>query len=537
MIVAARGVSFSLDIKAGALVVVAATFTSLDCSQHGASVESNVVKSKAYLRLSLVPGAHNTVGTLDDYRHGKKRRILKQGLSDAQIRIMDVELRSVALALAEGLGEKHDRFAPAGENDGVAAQTSRHDGWSGPKNMAHWCDFFAFDAMSHSIFGTSYNLLQSAENHWIVECVMGQMRRFSFLMQLPELEDLGLHRSLFPDARRKALRFVQKSREIMEARRARSEKDGMPTFDVFTKLLAARDAETGCGLDQKQLWAESNLLIIAGAFSLYLYIFTPLADYCCASMDYNTDNDSSYGPGSDTSSAGLAATFFYLSANTQAYSRVAAEVRGVFPAPDAVAQGPKLLSCTYLRACVQEALRMSPPAGGAMWREALPGGLRLPRPGGLSEASNGRVSGGWWKQQPEQETELFIPAGLEVATGIYALNHNPEHFPDPMAYRPERWISAESGEEQVARAKAAFATFSTGPRNCVGQGLAVVETMMAIATVLAGYDFRRATDRKLAAVGESRKPLFAGHYLTRWAFTSIKDGPYLEFRRISRAAG
>ncbi|TLD03502.1 uncharacterized protein PgNI_11563 [Pyricularia grisea] len=464
---------------------------------------SNVAKSKAYLRMSLVPGAHNTIGTLDDHKHGKKRRILKQGLSDAQIRTMDFELRSAALNFAEQLGEEHDRFAHAGKNDGAAAQPSYHDGWSGPKNMAHWCDFFAFDVMSHIVFGMSYNLLRSAENHWIVECVMGQMRRFSFLMQLPELEDMGLHRFLFPEARRKALRFVQKSREIMEARRTRSEKDGSATSDVFTKLLAARDAQTGYGLDQRQLWAESNLLIVAG---------------------------------SDTSSAGLAATFFYLSANPQAYDRAAAEVRSVFPTPEAVAQGPKLSSCTYLRACVQEALRMSPPAGGPMWREALAGGLRLPRPGGPLEAGRGTWLTRWWKQKQEL-ADLFVPAGLEVASGIYALNHNAAHFPDPMVYRPERWLSAEGDEDQVARAKAAFATFSTGPRNCVGQGLAVAEIMMAIAAVMAGYDFRRATDRRLAAVGESQGSVFAGQYLTKWSFTSIKDGPYLEFKRTLRTTG
>lgn len=115
--------------------------------------------------------------------------------------------------------------------------------------------------MSQLVFGKSYHLLESPDNHWIADAILGQMRRVSFLMQLPELEDMRLHKLLFPNARKKALRFSMKSREIMEKRKESSEEI---TNDLFSKLLAAKDPETGESLSQLQLWAESNLLIIAG---------------------------------------------------------------------------------------------------------------------------------------------------------------------------------------------------------------------------------------------------------------------------------
>lgn len=127
--------------------------------------------------------------------------------------------------------------------------------------------------MSQLVFGASYDMLNMGENHWIINGVSGQMRRISFLTQLPELEDLGLHKLLFPQARRKAFNFSQKSRQILEERQQRDKEtvgalDGEVNKkdDLFSKLLSAKDPDTGEGLSQKQLWAESNLLIIAGTF-------------------------------------------------------------------------------------------------------------------------------------------------------------------------------------------------------------------------------------------------------------------------------
>lgn len=143
-----------------------------------------------------------------------------------------------------------------------------------------------------------------------------------------------------------------------------------------------------------------------------------------------------------------------------------------------------------------------------MWREVLPGGLEIPSDG------------------------LHIPAGCEVGTGIFSLNHNEEYFPEPFAFRPERWIPEEAQPGELAKAKAAFATFSFGPRNCVGKGLAIIEIQLALAAVIHKYDFRQ-TGGSLRTVGvDQSEGKLAGAYRTRWAFTSLKDGPYIEFKEF-----
>ncbi|KAJ0426173.1 putative cytochrome P450 [Aspergillus carlsbadensis] len=436
---------------------------------HGA----NVHKAKGYEKVTQVPNVHASLCTLDNARHKKLRRLLNLGLSDTNIRAMDGKLRDVASLFANALGEREGRFDSSRRHDGYG------DEWTVAKNMAHWCDFFTFDVMSELTFGKSYNLLGSSENHYIIDGVLGQMQRFGFLLQFPLVEKLRLNRLLFPNAKAKAMRFNAKSRQIMEERKARGEHGNETENDVFSHLLAANDSETGQGLSIQQLWVESNLLIIAG---------------------------------SDTSSTAMAALFFYLSRNPDAYARVTKEIRSVFGSQAEVCQGPDLSSCSYLRACIQEAIRLSPAVSGAMWREVLPGGLTIP------------------------EHDIQIPAGCEVGTGIWSLNHNERYFPDPLTFRPERWITEEApgGAEEVALAKAAFASFSVGPRNCVGKGLAMTEIMLGMAAVLVRYDFRRAETR-LGDVGEEGSGALKGQFQTFWAFTSLKDGPYIQFRPVNTA--
>ena len=78
--------------------------------------------------------------------------------------------------------------------------------------------------------------------------------------------------------------------------------------------------------------------------------------------------------GSDTTASSLAATFFYLTHDRTAYSKVAQEVRSAFPSASSIRAGPTLNACVYLRAAINESLRMSPVVTQPLWREADPGG-------------------------------------------------------------------------------------------------------------------------------------------------------------------
>lgn len=263
-----------------------------------------------------------------------------------------------------------------------------------------------------------------------------------------------------------------------KAQAAERTKIGLDTDrkDFFYYLLNARDPETGKGFTTPELWGESNLLIIAG---------------------------------SDTTSTALASAFFYLVHNPRTLDKLSKEVMSTFTDLEEIHSGPILNSCTYLRAVVDEAMRISPPVGGILPREVLPGGLEV--------------------------DDMYIPEGVVVGTPHYTIHHNPAYYPDPFTFIPERWIVDSSPtvtKEAVELAQSAFCPFSIGPRGCIGKGLAYVEVMTCIARAVYLYEMRLAPGM---TTGEGNPSLEWGRQRTtefqlRDSFTSMKDGPYVQFR-------
>lgn len=57
-----------------------------------------------------------------------------------------------------------------------------------------------------------------------------------------------------------------------------------------------------------------------------------------------------------------------------------------------------------------------------------------------------------------------IPANTSLGIQIYALHRNEQFFPDPEAYKPERFLP----DQMIGRNPFAYVPFSAGPRNCIG---------------------------------------------------------------------
>jgi cytochrome P450 len=172
--------------------------------------------------------------------------------------------------------------------------------------------------------------------------------------------------------------------------------------------------------------------------------------------------------------------------------------------------GSTLSSCTYLRACIDEALRISTPVIAPLYREAGSGGAMV--------------------------RGVYVPEGYVAASQAYALHHNEKYYPNPFSYQPERWLDQDS--PVATDAKTAFFAFSYGVRNCAGINLAYLESSLAIARLLWSADFRLPSQpSSLAKIGggdrEDKEPLRRREeeYQLYDVFASEKKGPMLEFRR------
>jgi cytochrome P450 len=224
---------------------------------------------------------------------------------------------------------------------------------------------------------------------------------------------------------------------------------------------------------------------------------------------YHNSNDISLFIGGETIASSLAAAFFYLSRNPDCYEKLATEIRTTFKSGQEISGGPRLSGCRYLRACIDEALRMSPPVPGTLWREVMPSG----------------------KNKPLVIDGHFIPPGTQVGVSIYSLHHNEEYFPNSFEFQPERWLS---GTKSTGATQAAFTPFSIGPRGCAGKAMAYLETSLVLAKTLWYFDFQRASpvgekDFGTGGSGAPRGRIVESEFPMYDIFAASHDGPMLKF--------
>jgi cytochrome P450 len=416
------------------------------------SHKSNVVKSQTYD--ALVHRAPNILTLRDKRQHGRRRRVMSQALSDASI-----------TASQDDILQQVTKFVSS-----LARLPRAHDNseWSAPINMARPCDSLTFDMMAKLVFSAEYDMLGSPAHRPVLDAILDSNVRMGTLFQYPALEKWKAHKRLFPAAIAARGVFVGFVTRMVTDRVKLAKADGQAEkkrLDVFGRLSAAADPETGSALTLNELGAESTTLIVAG---------------------------------SDTTSTALAATLYYLAQHPAARQRAQREVRDVFASADAVRLGSALSGCAFLAACIQEAMRLSPPVGASLWRQALPGGARV-------------------------DGEL-VPAGCDVGAGIYSVQRLEGVYAAPGEFRPERWMVSDAAEREALTA--AFSPFSRGPRSCVGKGLAMAELMLTMGRVCFELDWQFEGGKQVE-----------GSFVLKDHVTGTKQGPVLEFRTAQGGLG
>ena len=81
-----------------------------------------------------------------------------------------------------------------------------------------------------------------------------------------------------------------------------------------------------------------------------------------------------------------------------------------------------------------------------------------------------------------------VPAGATLGTSVLLLHSRPDLFPDPYAFRPERFVGAKPETYS-------WIPFGGGVRRCLGASFAQFEMRQVLTTVLARRELRAADQR------------------------------------------
>jgi cytochrome P450 family 110 len=165
--------------------------------------------------------------------------------------------------------------------------------------------------------------------------------------------------------------------------------------------------------------------------------------------------------GHETVAVALAWAFYWLHRQSEVMQRLQDELHTLGRPPHA----DDLVHLPYLSAVCSEALRLYPVVAAVSRR------LR----------------------QPLQLGGYTVPVGVAVGAAIPLAHCHPERYPDPLRFRPERFLERTYTPFE-------YFPFGGGARHCVGAAFAVYELKIVLGSILAQHRFELADDHPVMPV-------------------------------------
>ncbi|KAI1863377.1 uncharacterized protein JN550_009488 [Neoarthrinium moseri] len=178
--------------------------------------------------------------------------------------------------------------------------------------------------------------------------------------------------------------------------------------------------------------------------------------------------------GHDTTATTICWLFKLLEENPECMDRVRHEhneILGPNPADatELITKSPHVLnSMPYTMGCIKETLRLYTPASTARAGQA-----------------------GFFLSDPMSNLQ-YPTEGFSIGDGSQGGHYRPDVWPRPREFMPERWLVKDG--DPLFPMKDAWRPFQQGPRNCIGQELALMELKLVLVFCARTFDIEQAWD-------------------------------------------
>ncbi|KAF2815312.1 putative cytochrome P450 monooxygenase, partial [Mytilinidion resinicola] len=397
-----------------------------DIHGHGTVMEKGV-------HYDLVCGTHRHLAdVVDRSEHQRKRKVMAAAFAQSNIETYEH-------VLAKKMGHflaQMDKLCAVRPKTG-----SRPPPEAPTMDYRRWAILYTQEAISALGFSEDLGFLEKGDDLTTAEradgtlyqaryrdAIEGGMHKAMVLIAFPEwykalVAWACLLLPSFRNYKKRSQGFTDICRHITR-KRIRRQANGEQLSDIFTALLHSRNGQPN-NYPFGELFAEANVILNAG---------------------------------SDSTGIAMTNTIYSLIENPRALAILREELDEALGSTDVVAPYGKIKYCAYLRAVLDESMRMYAPSQFSLPRKTPPEGAS--------------IAGHW------------IAGDTQVTTPTHAIHMDPSIWGDPETFRPERWLGEEGKLLQRH-----FLVFTTGPRGCIGRNVTYLEQYVMLASFVKRYEF------------------------------------------------
>ncbi|XP_037902820.1 probable cytochrome P450 6a14 [Hermetia illucens] len=102
-------------------------------------------------------------------------------------------------------------------------------------------------------------------------------------------------------------------------------------------------------------------------------------------------------------------------------------------------------------------------------------------------------------------TKIILEKGTSVFIPVYSIHHDPEIFPNPDVFDPDRFTP----EQIKSRHPMSFLGFGEGPRNCIGLRFGRMQSRIGLITLLKNYRLKPCAKTPIPMVFAEGKPILS----------------------------
>ncbi|CAD7079504.1 unnamed protein product [Hermetia illucens] len=197
--------------------------------------------------------------------------------------------------------------------------------------------------------------------------------------------------------------------------------------------------------------------------------------------------------GFETSSTTMTYSLYELALNPDIQEKARQEIKDILEKHEGKLTYEAVQEMTYIDQLITEALRKYPPV--VFLRRKAARDYKIPN------------------------TKIIIEKGQEIMIPAYCIHHDPEIYPNPESFDPNRFTP----EQIKTRHPMSFLSFGDGPRNCVGLRFGRMQTRIGLITLLRNYRFKPSPKTAIPLIFDPEKGIL-----------TPKGGMHLGVERIER---